>query len=172
MPKQGGQGKGKPKQGDRNFGSALIKSQRNRVPEKDKRILSILDNSSLDDYILTSEMEGQDATVIKANHPILVENVTSKPIQSIYLGQYEHRHLSIPRRPKWTTSMSAEDLELQETESFLQWRRYLAQSESTSQNLKITPFEKNLDVWRQLWRVIEKSDILLQIVDARNPLFY
>jgi large subunit GTPase 1 len=35
-----------------------------------------------------------------------------------------------------------------------------------------TPFEKNLEVWRQLWRVVERSDILLQIVDARNPLLY
>ena len=38
--------------------------------------------------------------------------------------------------------------------------------------LAITPFEKNIEVWRQLWRVIEKSDILLQIVDARNPYFF
>jgi len=39
-------------------------------------------------------------------------------------------------------------------------------------NLAITPFEKNIEVWRQLWRVIEKSDVLIQIVDARNPEFF
>ena len=38
--------------------------------------------------------------------------------------------------------------------------------------MAITPFEKNIEVWKQLWRVIEKSDILLQIVDARNPYFF
>jgi len=38
--------------------------------------------------------------------------------------------------------------------------------------LAITPFEKNIEVWRQLWRVIEKSDFLIQIVDARNPEFF
>jgi large subunit GTPase 1 len=38
--------------------------------------------------------------------------------------------------------------------------------------LAITPFEKNLEVWKQLWRVIEKAHVLLQIVDARNPYFY
>lgn len=38
--------------------------------------------------------------------------------------------------------------------------------------MKVTPFEKNLEVWRQLWRVIERSDIVCQLVDARNPLFY
>jgi large subunit GTPase 1 len=35
-----------------------------------------------------------------------------------------------------------------------------------------TPFEKNIEVWRQLWRVIERSDIVVQIVDARNPLLF
>lgn len=39
-------------------------------------------------------------------------------------------------------------------------------------NLAITPFEKNIEVWRQLWRVIEKCDVLVQIVDARNPEFF
>jgi len=38
--------------------------------------------------------------------------------------------------------------------------------------MAITPFEKNIEVWKQLWRVIEKSHVLLQIVDARNPYFF
>lgn len=36
----------------------------------------------------------------------------------------------------------------------------------------VTPFERNLEVWRQLWRVLERSDIVVQIVDARHPLFF
>ena len=36
----------------------------------------------------------------------------------------------------------------------------------------LTPFERNLEVWRQLWRVIERSDLVVQIVDARNPLLF
>ena len=27
-------------------------------------------------------------------------------------------------------------------------------------------------MWKQLWRVIEKCDLLFQIVDARNPYFF
>ncbi|XP_059711431.1 large subunit GTPase 1 homolog isoform X3 [Haemorhous mexicanus] len=38
--------------------------------------------------------------------------------------------------------------------------------------LILTPFERNLEFWRQLWRVIERSDIVVQIVDARNPLLF
>ena len=36
----------------------------------------------------------------------------------------------------------------------------------------MTPFEKNLEVWRQLWRVVERSKVVVQIVDARNPLLF
>lgn len=41
---------------------------------------------------------------------------------------------------------------------------------SEEDNLLLTPFERNLEVWRQLWRVIERSHLVVQIVDARNPL--
>ena len=40
------------------------------------------------------------------------------------------------------------------------------------ERLTLTPFEKNLEIWRQLWRVCERSDIVVQVVDARDPLFY
>ena len=31
-------------------------------------------------------------------------------------------------------------------------------------------FEMNLETWRQLWRVLEMSDIMLMIVDIRYPV--
>ena len=36
----------------------------------------------------------------------------------------------------------------------------------------MTPYEKNLQVWRQLWRVVERSHVVCQVLDARNPSFY
>lgn len=45
-------------------------------------------------------------------------------------------------------------------------------AEESNDERKVTPFEKNLEVWRQLWRVMERSDLICQLVDARNPLFY
>lgn len=63
-------------------------------------------------------------------------------------------------------------METKENAAFLEWRRAIAQVEEGSVSLAITPFEKNVQVWKQLWRVIEKSDLLLQIVDARNPYFF
>lgn len=68
--------------------------------------------------------------------------------------------------------MTAHEINENEQQAFLEWRRDIAQVEEENVRLAITPFEKNLEVWRQLWRVIERSDLLLQIVDARNPFFF
>lgn len=53
----------------------------------------------------------------------------------------------------------------------MDWRRTLAELQE-EKGLVLTPYEKNLDFWRQLWRVVERSDVLVQIVDARNPLLF
>lgn len=84
--------------------------------------------------------------------------------------QFDFRDgLKIPRRPAWTTDMTRLQLEKQERESFLDWRRELAHLAEDS-SLLLTPFERNIQLWRQLWRVIERSHLVVQIVDARNPL--
>jgi large subunit GTPase 1 len=79
--------------------------------------------------------------------------------------------LKVPRRPAWTESTTPSQLELAEKEAFLEWRRGLAHLQE-SDDLLLTPFERNLEVWRQLWRVIERSDLVVQIVDGRNPLLF
>lgn len=67
--------------------------------------------------------------------------------------------------------MTAEQVQRNERESFLNWRRDMATLED-EEGLLLTPFEKNLEVWRQLWRVIERSQLIVQIVDARNPMLF
>jgi large subunit GTPase 1 len=79
--------------------------------------------------------------------------------------------LSVPRRPHWEKSMTAEQVQRNEREAFLNWRRDMATLED-EEGLLLTPFEKNLEVWRQLWRVIERSQLIVQIVDARNPMLF
>jgi large subunit GTPase 1 len=79
--------------------------------------------------------------------------------------------LPIPLRPAWHRGMKADELHVRERESFLNWRRTLVKLEEES-GVLLTPYEKNLEVWRQLWRVVERSDVVLQIVDARNPLLF
>ena len=78
----------------------------------------------------------------------------------------------MPRRPKWQEADSKLVLEQSENEAYLNWRRKLAEVEESADNLEITPYEKNLEVWRQLWRVVERTEVLVQIIDGRNPLFF
>jgi ribosome biogenesis GTPase A len=101
------------------------------------------------------------------------------------------RELSVPRRPQWDRSTTPQELEEREQLAFLNWRRSIAMHEEAllsrqlaqqqqqtlsntnrAPNISVTPFEKNLQVWRQLWRVLERSKCVLLLVDARNPLFY
>lgn len=100
-------------------------------------------------------------------------------------------HLRIPRRPHWDRTTSGEELQQMEREAFMAWRKSLSELQEVD-GITLTPYEKNLDFWRQLWRVIERSDvstltllqqrlahqlplffqIVVQIVDARNPLLF
>ena len=84
---------------------------------------------------------------------------------------YNYQDLKIPRRPVWNEETTPAELDRMEKDGFLKWRRELAAIEEASK-LAITPFEKNLEIWKQLWRVIEKSDVVVQIIDARNPLLF
>ncbi|KZC06821.1 PREDICTED: guanine nucleotide-binding protein-like 1 [Dufourea novaeangliae] len=72
--------------------------------------------------------------------------------------------IDMPKRPPWDFNMLKEQLELREQKYFTE---YLKDMEKLS---TISYFELNLETWRQLWRVLEMSDILLIIVDIRYPV--
>jgi hypothetical protein len=42
------------------------------------------------------------------------------------MGQFDYKHLKIPRKPAWTREMTAEEIDRQEKEAFLLWRREIA----------------------------------------------
>jgi large subunit GTPase 1 len=63
---------------------------------------------------------------------------------------------------------SAEELKNAENDAFLEWRRKLAVLQEERDAL-ITPYEKNLEFWRQLWRVIERSDLVIQVIVPASP---
>jgi large subunit GTPase 1 len=58
-------------------------------------------------------------------------------------------------RPKWDVNTTAEQLQAAERDVFLEWRRRLAKVQEV-EGVLLTPYEKNLEFWRQLWRVVEK----------------
>ncbi len=183
MPKQQrSQGKGKPKLQDRNFGKALIRRQLmgnqgldGRDTKEQKNMLSVLDTCALDDFVSERMLGDQDPEVLRGSEfeVTLITPQLREVQQELTLKYFDYEHLKIPRKPAWSKTMTAEDVDRNEKDAFLQWRRDIANLESNSMGTrKVTPFEKNIEVWRQLWRVIERCDMAVQIIDARNPLLY
>ncbi|XP_071502821.1 large subunit GTPase 1 homolog [Diadema antillarum] len=138
---------------------------------------SVTEQSNLDDFLTTAELAGTEFTAERLNVKVIDPGQhtglpTAAETIAITEAQKENiQCLQIPRRPKWDSSTTAEQLNQKEKDSFLEWRRQLAVLQE-KEHIVLTPFERNLDFWRQLWRVIERSDVIVQIVDARNPLLF
>ncbi|KAJ1954787.1 hypothetical protein GGI12_005715, partial [Dipsacomyces acuminosporus] len=77
------------------------------------------------------------------------------------------KDVDIPTRPHWNYKESREQVERREEEYFNQW---LVNIQNLNEGVSL--YEKNLEVWRQLWRVVEISDILLLVVDIRHPVLH
>nr|VWO94258.1 Beta-xylanase (EC [Ganoderma boninense] len=143
------------------------------------RLQSITQERDLDEFLNTATLAGVDFTAERRNVKIIAAAANSN--QNPYLLSEEEerttlrkqsenkQRLRVPRRPPWTKSMTTAQLDRQEKDAFLEWRRGLAELQDRDQFL-LTPFERNIEVWRQLWRVLERSHLVVQIVDARNPL--
>ncbi|XP_008470860.1 large subunit GTPase 1 homolog [Diaphorina citri] len=184
------------KGGQNSLGKALIK---NRFGHKPKRVSndgllhtseledgydwnkinlkSVTEESSFQEFLSTAQLAGTEFTAEKLNitfvNPKSGVGLLSKEEKELALQAHKEKRelLKIPRRPKWDKNTTAEQLQAMERDEFLQWRRELNLLQEED-GLVITPYEKNLDFWRQLWRVIERSDVIVQIVDARNPLLF
>ena len=154
---------------------------------KNKNMRSNLEGKNLDEFLEIAKMSQKQYDVL--NEQIVVQSLNTNTNKEILQNQfsgiflnntlknsdiklYETKPLAIPKRPKWKEGISAMEFEKMERESFLNWRRALAKEEEGNMNYAITPFEKNLEVWRQLWLVVEKCQLLIQIVDGRNPLYF
>ncbi|CAO1633735.1 unnamed protein product [Parajaminaea phylloscopi] len=147
-------------------------------------LASVTQQGDLEEFLNTAQLADQDftaerrnVTVVqtpgvktgghKGNNPFLLNGQEEKEV----LGRQRQNktRLRVPRRPAWDAKTTPAALSTAEKNSFLEWRRSLAQL-TEAQNFILTPFERNIEVWRQLWRVLERSHLVVQIVDARNPL--
>lgn len=151
---------------------------------------SILERNDLDEFLHQADLADRAFATERENR--VVVDATARAYIPSHHGtavsaaptKFTFRELSVPRRPAWDATTTKQELEQREREAFLDWRRAIALREEQlmllettpqqhqQQPAAVTPFEKNLQVWRQLWRVLERSACLLQILDARNPLFY
>lgn len=136
---------------------------------------SVLEQSSLEELVATVQLR-KEAYAAELGEAEVVEEgptlITVGEAEAAERVASERRDMmSIPRRPPWDEGMSTEALAAAEAEAFLEWRREIATC-AQEQGLHLTPYERNLDFWRQLWRTVERSDLLVQILDARDPDFY
>ncbi|KAK9821718.1 hypothetical protein WJX81_002790 [Elliptochloris bilobata] len=138
---------------------------------------SVLEANDLNELMTMAELTDRDfaaergeAVVISTGAVDAKEEARTAQDRAAAEARNSHR-LRLPRRPAWSEEQSAEAVDAQERAAFVAWRRELAAVEE-GEHLVLTPFEKNLEVWRQLWRVLERSHIIVQVLDARDPLRY
>ena len=74
--------------------------------------------------------------------------------------------VSMPARPPWSYSDTTATLETREAAAFAAWDAALQAAHGGT----LSRYERNLEVWRQLWRTLEVADALLLVVDLRTPL--
>ncbi|EFP80055.1 uncharacterized protein PGTG_05280 [Puccinia graminis f. sp. tritici CRL 75-36-700-3] len=145
--------------------------------------ISVTQESDLENFLNTAAMAGADFTAVRQN-VVIVNSGNGNGgtngrnpflLSADEQAQVEASHrvhkdlLRVPRRPRWTETTTGAQLDRLERDGFLEWRKGLADL-SDHRALLLTPFERNIEVWRQLWRVVERSQLIVQIVDARNPL--
>ena len=143
------------------------------VPKKNMG--SVTHVNDLEELMENVTLADEEFAVEKQNLVVLTRTATMLPPRqsphSAIAERATNAAIRIPRRPKWTEGMSAAELDKLERKAFLDWRRELARAEERD-SLLLTPFEKNIEIWRQLWRVVERSDAIIQVVDCRDPLFF
>merc|ERR1711871_1433902 len=161
---------------DDRIDEALTKEYR----DTSNKLVSVLEMNDLEALMHEADLAGRDFEAENAREVSLIttgilgsaRKLTEEERREQLARMASHAaQLQIPRRPPWNAATTKKELYDQEKGSFLQWRKNLAELE-TDELLVLSPFEKNLEVWRQLWRVVERSDVVVQIVDARNPEFF
>lgn len=80
-----------------------------------------------------------------------------------------YKHLPFPIRQDWSRITTGDELHKMEEEYFEQYLDLIYRGRAVE---RLSPFEHNLEVWRQLWRVLEKSDVIVMTADIRDPLLH
>ncbi|XP_052750057.1 large subunit GTPase 1 homolog [Galleria mellonella] len=130
---------------------------------------SVTAESSLQEFLSTAELAQREFTAEKMNLKY-VKSVPSEVGVATSQPNFD-KPLTVPRRPQWQPGITAEEQINRERDSFLKWRRHLNELQAKL-GAALTPYERNIEFWKQLWRTLEKADIVLILLDARNPLLF
>ena len=111
---------------------------------------------------------------------VVVAKTKSATTISDYAIIVEHQSVEaidfMPRRPKWSRKGDAKEtsknrLRLRERKAFAKWARRVKEK-MVAKGGYPPAFEQNLEVWRQLWRAMERADVICCVLDARNPMLH
>eukprot|EP00471_Norrisiella_sphaerica_P011802 CAMPEP_0184497410 /NCGR_PEP_ID=MMETSP0113_2-20130426/36460_1 /TAXON_ID=91329 /ORGANISM="Norrisiella sphaerica, Strain BC52" /LENGTH=609 /DNA_ID=CAMNT_0026884503 /DNA_START=43 /DNA_END=1872 /DNA_ORIENTATION=- len=189
--KSAGEGEEREREGKSERQPRLVTSFGGRIGGTDSKLLTHFVREP--DEVVQLRREAGD----KPLTPAPTYHSNSPPEADPTLSMY-NAVLSHPVRPKWRPSESKETLEAREENQFREWatriQRAMASGARMNErrrkdddksdkkyetgrclelgSLSVTPYELNIEVWRQLWRVIEFSDVLIVVTDVRYPTFH
>ena len=190
----------RPRRQNKALGSALIKSRNKaklkfkadfekfraerKVVNKKVQLESTTKMTDLGEFLQKAELEGRQFEGQKKSRLLIEEG---NKLRVVDVGNHKNtrvmdkqmaneqieinsRLMKIPRKPDWW-GKSSDEQRISENKSFLDWRAKLAELNDKFRG-SLSPYEKNLEVWKQLWYVVDRSDLLVQVVDARDPDFF
>ncbi|CAG0890242.1 unnamed protein product [Cyprideis torosa] len=137
---------------------------------------SVTEAGPIEEFLAVADLADSDFTAERRNVTLVssttaFQQLLTERVKSEKIRRSHSSLVRIPRRPFWESNTTPDELVKLEKEAFLEWRRSLA-TLADEEGACLTPYEKNLEFWRQLWRVVERSDVVVQILDARNPLLF
>ncbi|RWS14927.1 guanine nucleotide-binding protein-like 1 [Dinothrombium tinctorium] len=138
--------------------SLAINAQKSGSSSRDRNRYALLFRRETDEQLKRRKEEAKNELPPVDSHKLEVQS------EDIFVLQ----QFALPKRPPWNPSMSKAELEMHEQRYF---REYVDMIEREYRSLgDLGYFELNLETWRQLWRVLEMSDIVLVIADIRHPI--
>ena len=168
------------------LGRSLVKKQDHKFNVSSRHTtdtnpvgISVTETTDIDEFIANAEAAQRSFTAERGTAVIVGHE---DDLSDLSEGEYEdedgedeedldlENFCSIPKKPQWDRTMEAAEYQQLETVAFLRWKKQLSMLQK--QRPQLPPFEKNLEFWKQLWKIVEISDVVVQVVDARDPLFY
>lgn len=122
-------------------------------------------NKNLNRYNLQFTQESKkelELMRLEGFKPLDVLTATQREVDDCYFKDFD-----FPVRPAWKPDSTKELLDRNENRYFKEYVDELFKKKQGVDSKELSLFELNLETWRQLWRVLEFSDILLIIVDVR-----
>ncbi|KAJ2779474.1 hypothetical protein H4R18_003993 [Coemansia javaensis] len=121
---------------------------------------------------LTSQFDKLTRPEIEANKRRSMQPLQRLPPAEALTMSFDDAYsadVDIPVRPPWRRGESKAAVEQREEAYFAGWLERIRELRDQD---SVSLYEKNLEVWRQLWRVVEISDVLLLVVDIRHPVLH